>query len=230
MFPLAMDPTLVLVVPAFLLALWAQFKVKATFDRFAKEPAAAGLTGAEVARRLLDASGLWDVPIERVPGRLSDHYDPRSRTLRLSDAVYASGSVAALSVAAHETGHAVQHARGYLPLAFRNGLFPVAHFGSQLALPLFFAGLLLAWEPLLTLGILLFLGALAFQVVTLPVEFDASSRAMAMLARGGFLTAAELGKARRVLTAAALTYVAGVAVAVSELIRLLVLRNLYSEE
>lgn len=230
MFFWPFDPTMVLILPALVFALWAQAKVRGTFERYLQVRSLAGLTGAQVARRLLDENGLSDVPIELIPGHLSDHYDPRTRTMRLSPDVYNSTSVAAISVAAHETGHAVQHARGYTPLAIRNNLFPVANFGSQLALPLFFIGLLLSWGPLMSIGILFFLGALAFQVVTLPVEFNASGRALRMLTEGGYLEQEEVGKARSVLTAAALTYVAGVAVALSHLIRLLVLRNLYSEE
>ncbi len=182
-------------------------------------------TGADVARELLDQAGLHDVPVERVGGHLSDHYDPRRRVMRLSPAVYGGNSIAALAVAAHETGHAIQHAANYVPLNIRNGLFPVASIGSQLAFPLFFIGLVFAAPGLMDIGIWFFLAALAFQVVTLPVEFDASRRAMRLLDAGGYLTREEAPGAKAVLSAAALTYVAAVAVSLMQLLRLLVLRS-----
>jgi len=165
------------------------------------------------------------VKIEMARGYLTDHYDPRKRVLRLSQPVYSSTSVAALGVAAHETGHAVQHAQNYIPLGIRNNLFPIASFGSQAAFPLFFIGLFLSLPILMDIGIWFFIAALAFQVVTLPVEFNASRRAMAMLAEAGFLTQEERPKAREVLSAAALTYVAAVAVSAMHLIRLLLIRD-----
>lgn len=225
MFYPMFDPTFILLIPALILALYAQQKVHSTFARFSRVPARAGRTGAQVARELLYHAGLRDVPVEMTRGSLSDHYDPRARVMRLSPEVYNGTSIAALAVAAHETGHAIQHAGNYLPLTVRNGLFPVASFGSQAAFPLFLLGLILGAEPLLTLGIWLFVAALAFQVITLPVEFDASGRAMRLLAAGGYLDTDEVPKAKSVLDAAALTYVAAVAVSLMHLIRLLILRN-----
>ncbi|MFS8524081.1 MAG: zinc metallopeptidase [Limnochordales bacterium] len=219
------DPTFILLIPALILALYAQAKVSSTFAKYSRVAASTYKTGADVARELLDKAGLYDVPVERIGGHLSDHYDPRSRVMRLSPEVYSGRSIAALAVAAHETGHALQHANNYVPLNIRNGLFPVASIGSQLAFPLFFFGLIFASPSLMDIGIWLFLAALAFQVVTLPVEFDASRRAMRLLDAGGYLTREEAPGARAVLTAAALTYVAAVAMALMQLLRLLILRN-----
>lgn len=219
------DPTFIIVLPALLLALYAQVKVKSTFSRYLQERSYAGLTGAQVARQILNANGLHNVSVERVGGELSDHYDPRTETVRLSPHVYDGTSVAALGVAAHEVGHAVQHAKGYAPLGLRTSLFPVAAVGSQMALPLFMLGFLFSVDMLMLVGIWFFLAALGFQLITLPVEFNASRRALVALQQGGYLTQAEVPKAKAVLSAAALTYVASVAVAASQLIRLLFLRN-----
>lgn len=219
------DPTYILLIPGLILALYAQQKVRSAFAKYSRVPAQTYKTGADVARELLDQAGLHDVPVERIGGQLSDHYDPRRRVMRLSPEVYGGNSIAALAVAAHETGHAVQHAANYVPLNIRNGLFPVANLGSQMAFPLFFIGFLFASEPMMTIGIWFFIAALAFQVVTLPVEFDASRRAMRLLDAGGYLTREEAPGARAVLSAAALTYVAAVAVALLHLLRLLILRN-----
>lgn len=219
------DPTIVLVLPALFFAMYAQFKVNNTFSRFLKERSYAGLTGAQIARRILDDNGLQNVNVERVSGRLSDHYDPRDRTVRLSNDVYNGTSVAAIGVAAHEVGHAVQHSRNYFPLSIRSQIFPVATFGSQMAFPLFMVGFLFRFDVLMLVGIWFFIAALAFQVVTLPVEFNASRRAIAFLDQGGYLNKAEVPKAKAVLNAAALTYVAAAAVAATQLIRLLVLRG-----
>ena len=183
------------------------------------------MTGAEVARRILDSNGLYDVAVERIHGHLTDHYDPRQRVLRLSQAVYGGTSVAALGVAAHEAGHALQHANNYVPLGIRNNLFPVANIGSQMAFPLFFMGLIFRWDTLMLVGIWFFIAALAFQLVTLPVEFNASRRAIAQLSSGGYITQSEIPHAKKVLDAAALTYIAATAMALSQLLRLLVLRN-----
>lgn len=219
------DPTYVLLIPAIILAVYAQQKVRSTFAKYSRVRAKTYKTGADVARELLDQAGLHDVQVERIGGQLSDHYDPRRRVMRLSPEVYGGNSIAALAVAAHETGHAVQHAANYVPLNIRNGLFPVASFGSQAAFPLFFLGFLFASDALMTIGIWFFLAALAFQVVTLPVEFDASRRAMRLLDAGGYLTREEAPGAKAVLSAAALTYIAAVAVALMHLLRLLILRN-----
>ncbi len=219
------DPTFILLIPALLFALYAQSKVNGTFQRYLRVYASSGMTGAEVARRILDSNGLYDVAVERIHGHLTDHYDPRQRVLRLSQAVYGGTSVAALGVAAHEAGHALQHANNYVPLGIRNNLFPVANIGSQMAFPLFFMGLIFRWDTLMLVGIWFFIAALAFQLVTLPVEFNASRRAIAQLSSGGYITQSEIPHAKKVLDAAALTYIAATAMALSQLLRLLVLRN-----
>ncbi|HHY14941.1 MAG TPA: zinc metallopeptidase [Firmicutes bacterium] len=219
------DSTYIIVFPALLLAFYAQLKVKSTFNRYLRERAYAGLTGAQVARRILDDNGLHNVVVETTGARLGDHYDPRERAVRLSNEVYSGSSVAALGVAAHEVGHAVQHAREYFPLGLRTNLFPVASLGSQMAFPLFLIGFIFTWDTLMLVGIWFFIAALAFQVITLPVEFNASRRAMAFLTDGAYLNRAEVPKVKSVLNAAALTYVAAAAVAATQLIRLLVLRG-----
>ena len=202
------DPTMILLVPALILSLWAQMRVKSTFDRFSRVQARRGVTGAQVARMLLDRFGLSSVPVNHVAGALTDHYDPRDRTLSLSDSVYSSSSIAAIGVAAHEVGHAIQHSEGYAPLMFRNRLAPAVGLVSNMAIPLFFVGFLMRGQFLMNLGIVLFLGAIVFHLVTLPVEYNASSRAIAILNGSGALAPNELGGARRVLNAAAWTYVA----------------------
>lgn len=221
------DRTFMIIIPAFIFAMWAQNRVKSTYQKYSRVHARSGITGAQVARRLLDAAGLNNVPVELGQGHLSDHYDPRAGVIRLSPDVYQNSSLAALGIAAHETGHAMQHSDGYIPLAFRNNIFPVANIGSRAAFPLFIIGLLLgtAGEFLMTAGIWLFAFAVLFQVVTLPVELNASNRAVAILEGGGYITQEEVGPTRQVLNAAALTYLAAVAVALSQLIRLLILRN-----
>lgn len=222
------DPTYILIIPAMLFALWAQSRVQSAFNTYSRVRARSGISGAEVARRILDGGGLDYVRIEQIPGRLRDHYDPRAKALRLSPEVYGSSSLAALGVAAHEAGHAMQHATNYVPLAIRSSLVPVATFGSNLAFPLFFIGFIFAgsgMEWLMTLGIWLFLGAVAFSIVTLPVEFDASRRAVALLERGGYLSRDEVAHARQVLSAAGMTYLAATAVAVTQLLRLFILRG-----
>ena len=223
-----LDPTFFLLIPAFILALYAQSKVRSTFNRYSRVRAARGQTGEEVARALLNMRGLGDVPVEKSKGSLSDHYDPRKRILRLSEGVYDSDSVAALGVAAHETGHALQHADAYGPLALRTNLVPVANIGSWMAFPLFIIGFFIHSQTgllLMDLGIIFFAGAVVLTLVTLPVEFNASARAMVLLREGGFLTEQELPHARAVLNAAAWTYVAAATMAVSQLVRLLILRN-----
>ena len=231
-FPFYYDPTYLLLLPAIILAVYAQAKVQSTFQRYSRLRASSGMTGAQVARALLDKNNLYDVSVEIVPGHLTDHYDPRTKKLRLSPEVYHGTSLAALGVAAHETGHAAQHAQEYIPLNLRNALFPVASFGSNLAFPLFFIGLLFGrggtW--LMDLGILLFLFAVLFQVITLPVEFNASKRALGMLESEGYLLRGqEVAGARKVLSAAALTYLAATAMAVLQLFRLLLIRG-YRDE
>ncbi len=224
--------TFFLLIPAFLLALWAQRKVKSAYAKYSQVAAAAGVPGAEVARRLLDRNGLHDVAIEEVQGNLSDHYDPRTRTVRLSAANYRQPSLAGLAVAAHECGHAVQHAKAYSPLAFRTAFFPVAGFGSRMAMPLFFIGFIFSsggsagLTVLMDIGILLFAAFVVFNLITLPVEFDASKRALVMLQSSGYMSQTEVGGARKVLNAAAWTYVAAATVAMMHLIRLIVLRGM----
>ena len=217
------DPTMLLILPALLLAMCAQFRVQSTFRKYSDVPSAQGWTAAEMAADLLARNGLGSVRIERVRGSLTDHYDPRTNTLRLSDTVYGSTSLAALGVAAHECGHAMQEAEGYKPLRIREKIVPVAQIGSWAAMPLFVLGLVMSWEPLLTAGIIVFSLVVAFYLVTLPVEFDASGRALEQLEGGGYLSSAETDGAGRVLRAAALTYVAAALQAVLQLLRLLVL-------
>lgn len=213
---------LILIIPAFMFSLYAQYRVWTTYHQYVKEQSASGLTAAQVARRLLDRAGLTHVRIEAVPGQLTDHYDPRTKTLRLS--APDSRSLAAIGVAAHEAGHALQDAYNYAPLAVRNAAVPVANFGSMLAFPLFFIGLLSGIGALQWAGVLFFAGMVFFTLITLPVEFDASRRAITILQESGTVVAkSELGAVQRVLNAAALTYVAAAAMAVLELIRLLLI-------
>jgi Zn-dependent membrane protease YugP len=221
------DGTFMLLIPAIIFTLYAQFKVQSTFNKFLDRRAAAGRTGAQVARDLLDANHLNDVPVELTPGSLSDHYDPRARVLRLSPEVYHGASLASLGVAAHETGHALQHANAYIPLSIRNGIFPIASLGSNLGYILFFLGFFFIRSNfLIDLGIILFSFFVFFTVVTLPVEFNASNRGMVMLTERGYLSRGdEADGARKVLNAAALTYVAAAATAILQLVRMLLIRG-----
>ncbi|MEA3283805.1 MAG: zinc metallopeptidase [Synergistota bacterium] len=227
MFPFFFDPTMVLLLPALLLAFWAQARVKSTFAQYSHVASRRGVTGSDVARALLMQFGLSDVPVRPIAGNLTDHYDPGNRSLSLSDSVYGSTSIAAIGVAAHEVGHAIQHQEGYMPLQFRNAIVPVVNIGSMAAFPLFFIGLLFRGQTLMNVGIVLFLGVLVFHLVTLPVELDASSRALKVLDGTGMLASDELVGARKVLNAAALTYVSATVMAAAQLIRLLVLRNMF---
>jgi Zn-dependent membrane protease YugP len=224
------DPTYILIIPAMFLVLLAQSRVQLVFSKYLRVRASSGRTGADVARELLDRNGLHDVKIELTRHRLGDHYDPRTKTLRLSPEVYRSPSLAALGVAAHETGHAIQHDRAYIPLSIRNNLFPVASIGSSLAFPLAIFGLFAGLPGLIDFGIVIFLAAVLFHLVTLPVEFNASSRAMEMLLDGGYVTGTEAKHTRKVLNAAALTYVAAMAVAVTNLLRLFFLRGMTRDD
>ena len=221
------DSTMILLVPAILLSLYAQYKVSSTFNRFSRVSSNKGMTGAEVAAQLLAASGIRDVKIQAVPGRLTDHYDPQDKAVRLSEAVYAQRSLAAIGVAAHEVGHAIQHNRDYGPLALRSGLFPIVNLGSKLAMPLLMLGLFMGYSGfgnwMLNAGILLFSFVVLFQLVTLPVEFNASSRAIELLKNQNILSGAEAGPAKQVLNAAALTYVASAVMALLNLLRFLIL-------
>ena len=222
------DPTYILVLIGVIICLIASASMNATFNKYSKVRSYSGMTGREAAERVLQSAGIYDVRVEHVSGNLTDHFDPRSKVLRLSDATYGSQSVAAIGVAAHECGHAIQHARGYAPLSFRSALVPVANFGSTIAWPLILLGFLFSGETsafLLNLGILAFSLAVLFQIVTLPVEFNASRRAMQVLGDTGMLYGDELSAARKVLTAAALTYVAGAASAILQLLRIVLLAN-----
>ncbi len=222
------DYTFIFLIPPLLLAFYAQAKVRNTYAKYSKVFASSRISGAQMAQEILSLGGAGEVKVERTPGKLSDHYDPRKRTLRLSEGVYASDSIAALGIAAHEAGHALQHHTGYAPLHLRNAIYPVASFGSTLAFPLFFIGFLMSSKGpsiLMDIGILLFTGAVIFSVLTLPVEFNASKRAVALLGERGYLRGRELDGARRVLSAAALTYVASTAMAAMQLLRMFLLRS-----
>ena len=228
------DATILVLIPAMIFAFWAQMKVNSTFKKYAKVPSRRGLTGAEAARRVLDASGLYHVRVERVRGHLTDHYDPRENVIRLSDATYASTGIAAIGVAAHEAGHAVQHAQGYIPIKLRSAIIPLTRFGSFLAMPLFIVGMLFSRGSYLgygigtifmVTGILFFSFSTLFQLVTLPTEFNASARAMKALEDGGLLAADELPAAKSTLSAAAMTYVAALASSLASLLRLILIFN-----
>ena len=217
------DWTILIVLPALIFSVWAQFNVNSTYEKYSRVLTRRSLTGADAARRILDANGLRDVQIEHVRGHLTDHYDPRENVIRLSDTTYASYSAAAIGVAAHEAGHAVQYAKGYGPIKLRAAIIPVTRIGSALSIPLFMIGLLFAFEPLMLGGIVLYALIAFFQLVTLPVEFNASSRAMSALATSGMLDTEEQRAASSVLRAAALTYVAALASSLLTLLRLVVL-------
>ncbi len=219
------DSTMILLIPCIVLALYAQSKVRSAYSKYSQVGSAAGITGAETARRLLREQGIVDVAVEETGGTLSDHYDPRAKVVRLSSGIYHGRHLAGLAVAAHEVGHAIQHATGYFALNLRHSFLPVANIGSWAAFPLFLIGFFFQSPGMVDIGILLYAGVVAFQLITLPVEFNASSRAMAQLVDGRYLRADEARDARRVLNAAALTYVAATATALMHLVRLLILRQ-----
>lgn len=219
------DSTMIVLIPAIILAMYAQSKVKSTYEKYVRIASQKGYTGAEAARAILDRNGLTDVRIEHIRGTLSDHYDPRTRVLRLSDMVYRGNSISSSAIAAHEVGHAIQHARDYAPLRFRNAIVPVVNFASNLSWLFILAGLFSSFTGLIDIGIILFTGSVVFQIVTLPVEFNASSRALDELESVGVLTREEIPHSKKVLDAAALTYVAATATAVAQLVRLLLLRE-----
>ena len=226
MFYYYYDGTYLLVVIGALLSLMASAKVKSSFARYSNVRSMSGMTGREAAERILRNSGIYDVQVQHIYGNLKDHYDPRNKVLSLSDSVYNSNSVAAIGVAAHECGHAIQHAKGYAPLSIRGALVPVANFGSTISWPLILMGLLIrsnASMLFINLGILAFSFAVLFQIVTLPVEFNASRRAVRILGETGMLGPDELRGTRKVLSAAALTYVAGAAAGILQLLRLLII-------
>lgn len=218
------DLTFIVLIPAMLLAMYAQSKVQRTYDTYSRVALRSNMTGAEVARTLLDNSGLHEVKIERVRGNLTDHYDPRTKVLRLSDSVYANRSIAAAGVAAHESGHAIQDKERYAPLKLRGAMVPLASVGSRFSMILFIAGLLFS-ETLISAGIILFSITVLFQLVTLPVEFDASNRALQVLEGYHIMEDGEVKKAKKVLDAAALTYVAAAFTGIMSLFRLLLIRN-----
>lgn len=212
---------LILVVPAIILSLWAQTRVTSTFEKYSKYSSQRRVTGMEAARKILDANGLYNIRVERISGKLTDHYDPKNNVIRLSESVYASDSIAAMGVAAHEAGHAVQHSEKYVPIKIRNTILPVANIGSHLAVPLAILGFFLGYEPLVSFGILLFGAVVLFQLVTLPVEFNASNRAVKILSSSGMIYENEEKGVKKVLGAAALTYVAAALTSLMNLIRLI---------
>ncbi|MDO4542042.1 MAG: zinc metallopeptidase [Bacillota bacterium] len=221
-----LDPTFLILIPAIILSAWAQMKVSGTFNRYSQVPATSSMTGAQVAQAILRNNNIHDVRIEPVSGNLTDHYDPRNKVLRLSESVYNKTSLAALGVAAHEVGHAIQHDEDYMPLRIRSALAPIAQFGSYGSWIILLVGIFLASTKLIEIGIILFVAVVAFQLITLPVEFNASSRALVQLETGGFLSAEEVKGSKKVLSAAAMTYVAAVIMAIAQLLRLIIISGI----
>lgn len=220
------DPTYFLVIIGAVICMIASAKVKTTYNKYSQYRSASGMTGAEAAQRILNSAGIYDVTVQHISGNLTDHYNPATKTLNLSDSVYSSTSVAAVGVAAHECGHAIQHQHSYFPLTLRTAIVPVANIGSSIAWPLIVFGLLFSRNSgamFINLGILCFSFAVLFQLVTLPVEFNASARALRILGEQGILSESELPYTRKVLKAAALTYVASAAAAILQLLRLVLL-------
>ena len=224
MFPY-LDPTIVLLIPAVLFSLWAQFKVKGAFSRYSEVRASSGVTADQVSRELLDRFGLGNVRVERIQGHLTDHYDPRSGIVGLSTQVYGQSSVAAIAVAAHEIGHVMQYQEGYAPIRLRNAILPVANIGSYAAPWIVILGLFMGSYNLAMVGVVLFGAMLVFQVVTLPVEFNASARALRMLEEGNYITYDESDGAKKVLNAAAMTYVWAAVASLISFLRLLAMAN-----
>jgi len=229
-FGFGFDPTFILLLPAMAFAMWAQWKVQSTFNQFARVRAANGLSGRDMARQIMARNGVTDVTVEPVGGVLSDHYDPGKKIVRLSEDNFAGGSISSIAVAAHEVGHVLQHHEGYIPLQLRSSMAPVVGFASMAAGPLFLVGLVLGVRTpfsgiLMDLGIVFFAGAVLFHLVTLPVEFDASKRALAQLTATGAVLPQEVEGAKKVLDAAALTYVAAAAMAALQLLRFIMIRN-----
>lgn len=219
------DPSMIILIPAIIISFWAQSRISSTYNKYSKFRTRNGYTGQQIARMMLDAAGLFDIRIEVVNARLGDHYDPSNRILRLSPEVYSGSTISSAGIAAHEVGHAIQHKERYAPLVIRNSIVPIVNIGSSMSWILFLAGLLLGFKGLTTLGILLFLGVVIFQLITLPVEFDASSRALNILQARGILYGDETRDAKKVLNAAAMTYVAATLMAISQLIRLIALSS-----
>ena len=217
------DWTILIVLPALIISIWAQIRVSSTFNKYSFIYTKKGMTGASAARRILDENGLHHIKIERVRGELTDHFDPRANVIRLSESVYDSGSAAAIGVAAHEAGHAVQYAQGYFPIKVRSAAIPMTRIGSMFAIPLFFIGLIFANDHLMLLGIVLYSFIAFFQLVTLPVEFNASARAIRVLRSTQILSEDELVASKKVLSAAALTYVAALLTSLLTILRLVIL-------
>ena len=218
------DPTYILIIIAAIISLIAQWRVNSAFSKYSRVASMSGMTGAQAARMILQSNGINDVSVQRITGKLTDHYNPSTKVLNLSESVYGSTSVAAIGVAAHECGHAIQHARGYFPLSLRTALVPVANIGSQLSWVFIIVGAILSFnQTLITIGIIMFSAAVLFQLVTLPVEFNASARALEQLESNGILYRDEVSQTRKVLSAAALTYVAAAATAILQLLRLIIL-------
>ena len=218
-----LDPTMIILIPAVLLSMWAQSKVQSTFKQYSQIQARGNVTADSAARMLLTLYGMPNMPINHVSGNLTDHYDPRNRTLNLSDGVYGNRSIASIGVAAHEAGHAIQHHESYAPLMLRNNIVPAVNVCSTASMPLFFIGLLMGNGMLVNLGIILFCGALAFHLITLPVELNASNRAIALLEETHTLAPDELKGARKVLNAAAWTYIAAALMSLLQLVRLILI-------
>lgn len=212
---------IILVIPALFLSMYAQAKVNSTFNKYAQVLSRRGLTASDVARMILQRNGLGDIPVEHISGKLSDHYDPKAKVVRLSDSVYNSTSIASIGVAAHECGHAIQHATSYSPLSIRNSIYPIVSISSNLSMPLIILGFIFGAANLVEFGIILFAAVVLFQIITLPVEFNASRRALTILDENGILDGEELISTKKVLSAAALTYVAAAVVAVANLLRLI---------
>lgn len=218
------DPTYILIIIAAIISLIAQWRVNSAFSKYSRVASMSGMTGAQAAGMILQSNGINDVSVQRISGKLTDHYNPSTKVLNLSESVYGSTSVAAIGVAAHECGHAIQHARGYFPLSLRTALVPVANIGSQLSWVFIIVGAILSFnQTLITIGIIMFSAAVLFQLVTLPVEFNASARALEQLESNGILYRDEVSQTRKVLSAAALTYVAAAATAILQLLRLIIL-------
>lgn len=218
------DPTYILIIIAAIISLIAQWRVNSAFSKYSRVASMSGMTGAQAARMILQSNGINDVSVQRISGKLTDHYNQSTKVLNLSESVYGSTSVAAIGVAAHECGHAIQHARGYFPLSLRTALVPVANIGSQLSWVFIIVGAILSFnQTLITIGIIMFSAAVLFQLVTLPVEFNASARALEQLESNGILYRDEVSQTRKVLSAAALTYVAAAATAILQLLRLIIL-------
>lgn len=219
------DSTIILIIPALIFSLWAQHKINSAYSKYSRVPSSTGVTSDQAARAILDSNGLYNVRIEHIAGNLTDHYDPRAKVLRLSASVANNRSIAAIGVAAHECGHAVQDAESYAFLRIRNSIVPVVNIASTASIPLFIIGLLMNAMNLATIGIILFSATLVFHLVTLPVEFDASARALKILSSRGILRSGEIEGAKKVLSAAAMTYVAAVLMSAMQLLRLLAIRN-----